>query len=444
MKKHVICLLILFFFCIASVSHSDPNNTKLKQRYPLPEQTEDKANTQELKRKYPLPVNAKHRANTQEIKQKDPLPVQDVYKKKLRGKNTPIQRKIDSTSSPNTKLREIEHAGSKGEQVVDKLGSRKDLGRIFDFNPKDDSQIRPGVTPGIGFGENLLEGKEKDAGLRHPGLIEERDLLTTPNQVDKESERRSIGESFGLNTDNPRNKDFNDAMSSFGTAGAGDSRLMADDKKDGDDGPTSGDVITSGEQEDGKINAPYEDNDGEIHNYTATPVAPKSFTDQAIDTVKGLSGKAWKGVVNTVGSDGGDDDDGTTNVAVGVRSTPVPDEVGSSRTELTQAEKARILQEQGAKIGLGGDADEPGGTRSEDPSKLKESAVKLTEGLNPIAPYARPTDDDGSTSEDFSGFGSEQSPQQDPGTLVDPIEPELVGGTTENPNQPGGGEIPRR
>lgn len=347
---------------------------------------------------------------------------------------TPVSQE-DSSSSESTsnKLIDLEQVNrtDRTEAVTEKLTNTgqepRDLSKLnqmFEKTPDGSRFADPA-------GKSLLDDSGHIRPTK-PGLFEERDFqsLSSPSEIQKA--RESLGESFGLTRSNPKNDLFNDQMG--GISGSGDPRLLEGEgeEAEGQSPPPPDDGPTCGPQGDGTYNIATDK--GEV-----VTVQPQRTTKT---TAKSVIGNVWGGIVDAVGGTDGEDDSSTTNVAVGVRGTPEPDQA-PTRFTLSEKEKAAILQEEGYRIGKGGDALEPGG-RTYDPTAIKENASKLTENFDALAPYARPTpDDSGGGSEDFSGFGNEQLPGIE-GTLVDPIEPELEG-SADNPNQPGemGGDIPR-
>lgn len=283
-------------------------------------------------------------------------------------------------------------------------------------------------------GESLLDDSG-NTGPPHPGLTEGRDLLTQPTESDRQDARDSLGESFGLSRDNPKDELFNDQMDSF--SGAGDSRLSADedpksedpkneDLKTEDDGCTG---QTCGDQGDGTYNVATDK--GTVVNDTPTTYKKT--------TAKQVIGNIWAGMVEAVGGTDGDDDSSTDNAVIGVRGTPKPDE-DASRRPLSAEEAAAVLKNQKNKTGMGGDDFEPGASESSDPSQLREKASKLD--VDSAAPYSRPLDDSSTESNESAGFGNAPPESDIKEQTTDPDEPELE---TDQPG-PGtspGGNIPR-
>ncbi|MGB5965762.1 MAG: hypothetical protein WBF77_01785 [Sulfurimonadaceae bacterium] len=338
--------------------------------------------------------------NEPKIKQKQSVPQE--------GQTVNIINKKSSKtiSSPTMKIREIDQAGTKGGQVTDKI---EKLGQ----SPRDPSNLNQmsEESEGLGMRSPTGDSLSKDSGqMRSPTPgTEKADFLTLPTQEERESTRKSLGEPFGLTTEDPRERQYDDAKSSFESGGAGDSRLMADDDKK----ETDGSVTTSGKQPDGTYNMPYENDDGTITNVTASPSTKPA----------GILGRAMKFIESTLGTDSGKDNEGPS--VGGVRGTPEPDDAGTSRTPLTPEQKAKIMEATRAKTGMGGDPLEPGATRSTDPSAIKENASKLTKDYR--SPYIRPLDESSGGSEEFSGFGNEPIKTDLKDTLVDPMVPELEG-----------------
>ena len=208
----------------------------------------------------------------------------------------------------------------------------------------------------------------------------------------------------------PLSKPSDDGVATADTSGSSSNDDTADSGSDDTDDSGSDDTADSGS----------DDTDDSGSDDTAD-----SGSDDTDDS--GSDDTADSGSDDTADSDS----DGSGDAA-----TPDPD--GGARytgPALTQKDMELMFKEYMQNKGMG---------VNQSPSELKEGANRLVEGVNPIDPYARPTDDSSGGSSDFTGFGNALpgvAPQE---TVKDQLDPDIEIETGRPGPQTGtGGEIPR-